>query len=143
MSCSCDAPEKGATRVSVCVDTSGALDRADVGAPLEAPTFPIARSRTGSVLSRSKPWTGEAARKCGVIPRKGFVFGEAAWVVEVVGLAAAMVVDPITGSAATMLAQKIQLVSRPTFTYHASIPMLVIPRCRHSVTPDLENDRPS
>jgi hypothetical protein len=54
-----------------------------------------------------------------------------------------MVVDPITGSAATMLAQKIQLVSRPTFTYHASIPMLVIPRCRHSVTPDLENDRPS
>ena len=51
-----------------------------------------------------------------------------------------MVVDPITGSAATMLAQKIQLVSRPTFTYHASIPMLVIPRCRHSVTPDLEND---
>src|ERR1022692_3403491 len=38
-----------------------------------------------------------------------------------------MVVDPITGSAATMLAQKIQLVSRPTFTYHASVPMLVIP----------------
>jgi hypothetical protein len=48
-------------------------------------------------------------------------------VLDVAGLAAATVVDPITGSAATMLAQKIQLVSRPTFTYHASVPMLGIP----------------
>jgi hypothetical protein len=38
-----------------------------------------------------------------------------------------MVVDPITGSAATTLAQKTKLLSRPSFTCRASVPMLAIP----------------